>query len=159
MLKRISLLFFVPLSLLCAQTQSEMNAQARADFERADAELHKTYDALLARLTDAETKQRLEASQRAWIAFCDAEASFAADQVRGGSTAPVWRYVSMTESTEQRIRRLKNAIRSAPRHVTRALRERVNVAAEPASYSNIALGEADPPSLKTWRRVASLAGV
>ena len=111
MLKRISLLIIAPLTLLCAQTQSEMNTQARSEFERADAELHKTYDALLARLSDAESKQKLEASQRAWIAFRDAEASFAADQVRGGSAAPVLRYVSMTESTEQRIKQLKNAFR------------------------------------------------
>lgn len=108
MLKRISLLVVVPLSLLCAQTQSEMNAQARADFERADAELHKTYDALLARLSDAESKKKLEDSQRAWIAFRDAQAAFEADQVRGGSAAPVLRYTSMTESTEQRIKQLKS---------------------------------------------------
>ena len=87
------------------------SAGPRAEFERADAELHKTYDALLARLPDAESKKKLEDSQRAWIAFRDAEASFAADQVRGGSAAPVLRYTSMTESTEQRIKQLKNAFR------------------------------------------------
>ena len=108
MLKRILLLIAVPVVLLCAQTQSEMNAQARADFERADAELNKTYKALLTRLSDAESKKKLEDSQRAWIAFRDAEASFAADQVRGGSAAPVLRYASMTESTEQRIKQLKS---------------------------------------------------
>ena len=108
MLKRILLLIAVPIALLCAQTPSEMNAQARAEFERADAELNKTYKALLARLSDAESKKKLEESQRAWIAFRDAEASFAADQVRGGSAAPVLRYMSMTESTEQRIKQLKS---------------------------------------------------
>ena len=60
MLKRILLLIAVPVALLCAQTQSEMNAQARAEFERADAELNKTYKALLARLSDAESKKKLE---------------------------------------------------------------------------------------------------
>src|SRR5438045_5576037 len=99
MLKRISLLVAVPVALVSAQTQSAMNGQARAEFERVDAELHKTYDALLARLPDAESKRKLEVSQRAWIAFRDAEASFAADQVRGGSAAPVVRYTTMTEST------------------------------------------------------------
>jgi uncharacterized protein YecT (DUF1311 family) len=108
MLKRISLLFAVPVALVCAQTQSAMNEQARAQFERADAELHGTYDALLARLPDAESKRKLEVSQRAWIAFRDAEAAFAADQVRGGSAAPVARYTSMTQSTEQRIKQLKS---------------------------------------------------
>ena len=108
MLKRISLLVVVPIAMLCAQTQSAMNAQARADFERADAELNKTYTALLARLPDAESKQKLQESQRAWIAFRDAEASFAADQVRGGTAAPTVRYSSMTECTAQRIKQLKS---------------------------------------------------
>ena len=110
MLKRIMLLVAVPVALLCAQTQSEMNARARAEFERADSELNKTYKALLARLPDVESKQKLKDSQRAWIAFRDAEASFAADQVRGGSAAPVLRYTSMTESSEQRIKQLQSDI-------------------------------------------------
>jgi uncharacterized protein YecT (DUF1311 family) len=108
MLKRILLLLVVPVVLLQAQTQSQMNAQARAEFERADTVLNKTCKALLARLPDAASKQKLQDSQRAWIAFRDAEASFAADQVRGGSAAPVFRYASMTESTEQRIKQLKS---------------------------------------------------
>ena len=109
MLKRTFLLLAVPAVLLCSQTQSEMNAQARAEFERVDAELNKTYKALLARLPDAESKRKLQESQRAWIAFRDAEASFAADQVRSGSAAPVVRYASMTQSTQQRIKQLRNA--------------------------------------------------
>src|SRR3954467_3104078 len=112
MLKRILLLVAIPVVLLCAQTQSQMNAQARAEFERTDAELNKTYKTLLARLPDAESKQKLQESQRAWIAFRDAEASFAADQVRGGSATPVVRYTSMTKSTEQRIKQLKNAFQN-----------------------------------------------
>ncbi len=108
MIKRTLLLIVVPVALLCAQTQSQMNAQARAEFERADAELNKTYKTLLARLPDAESKQKLQNSQRAWIAFRDAEASFATDQIRGGSASPVVRYTSMTESTEQRIKQLKS---------------------------------------------------
>ena len=107
MLKAILLLVAVPVVLLFAQTQSQMNAQARAEFERTDAELNKTYKALLARIPDAESRQKLQDSQRAWIGFRDAEASFAADQVRGGSAAPVVRYTTMTESTEQRIKQSK----------------------------------------------------
>jgi uncharacterized protein YecT (DUF1311 family) len=109
MLKRASVLLLVPLGALFAQTQSEMNAQARADFERAEAELNRTYHVLLARLPDAESKRKLQDSQRAWIAFRDAQASFEADQLRGGSAAPVVRYASMTESTQQRIKQLKSA--------------------------------------------------
>jgi uncharacterized protein YecT (DUF1311 family) len=90
-----------------AQTQAEMNAQARGKFQQADAELNKTYEALLKKLPDAESKEKLKESQRAWLAFRDAEAASAADEARGGSMAPTLRYATMTELTEQRTKQLK----------------------------------------------------
>jgi uncharacterized protein YecT (DUF1311 family) len=99
--------FCFALSSVHAQTQAEMNAQARKDFDQADAELNKVYQSLLAKLADTEAKNKLRESQRAWIAFRDAEAALAADQVRGGSAAPVLRWTSMTQTTEQRIKQLK----------------------------------------------------
>ena len=90
-----------------AQTQAAMNAEAHADFVKADAELNKTYEALLKKLPDAESKEKLKQSQRAWLAFRDAEAAFAADEARGGSMAPTIRYGTMTELTEQRTKQLK----------------------------------------------------
>jgi uncharacterized protein YecT (DUF1311 family) len=97
----------LPTSHASAQTQAEMNHQAAKDFHKADAELNSTYAALMAKLPDAESKRKLKESQRAWIAFRDAEAAFAADQFRGGSAAPVLRWTSMTETTEERIKQLK----------------------------------------------------
>jgi uncharacterized protein YecT (DUF1311 family) len=99
---------FIAAMQVQAQTQAAMNAQARAEFEKADAELNKTYEALLAKLPDAGSKQKLKESQRAWLAFRDAEAAFAADQARGGSMAPTIRYETMTELTQQRIKQLKS---------------------------------------------------
>lgn len=84
-----------------------MNAEARAEFERADAELNKIYEALLTKLPDAESKEKLKQSQRAWLAFRDAEAAFAADHERGGSMAPTIRYETITELTQERIKQLK----------------------------------------------------
>jgi Lysozyme inhibitor LprI len=55
---------------------------------------------------DAETKEKLKQSQRAWLAFRDAEAAFSADQARGGSMVPTLRYETMTELTQQRIKQL-----------------------------------------------------
>jgi uncharacterized protein YecT (DUF1311 family) len=95
------------ISLIHAQTQAAMNAQSRAEFEQADAELNKTYQAVLKKLSDAESKDKLKQSQQAWLAFRDAEAAFAADQARGGSIAPTIRYETMTELTQQRIKQLK----------------------------------------------------
>ena len=87
-----------------------MNRQAAKDFERADTELNKTYEALLRKLPDAESKQKLKESQRAWLAFRDAEAALAADQARGGSMAPIVRYETMAELTQQRIKQLKTRL-------------------------------------------------
>jgi uncharacterized protein YecT (DUF1311 family) len=94
----------IPVAQIHAQTQAAMNAEAWADFKKADAELNKTYEALLKKLPDAESKQKLKESQRAWVAFRDAEAAFAAG---GGTMAPTLRYATMTELTEQRIKQLK----------------------------------------------------
>src|SRR5438128_7857579 len=98
----------LPTSHANAQSQAEMNRQAAKDFEKVDAELNNTYEALLNKLPDAESKQKLKESQRAWLAFRDAETELAADQARGGSMAPTIRYETMTELTQQRIKQLKS---------------------------------------------------
>jgi uncharacterized protein YecT (DUF1311 family) len=87
-----------------------MNAQIRADFARADAELNKTYKAILTKLPDAESKQKLKDAQRVWIASRDAEAARAAKEAEGGSMAPTIRYETMTEFTQQRIKQLKSRL-------------------------------------------------
>jgi len=96
-----------------------MNTQARAEFQRTDAELNKTYEGLLKKLPDAETKEKLRESQRAWLAFRDAEAAFAADEAHGGSMAPTLRYATMTELTEQRTKQLKAEQAPASQRIVR----------------------------------------
>ena len=88
----IAALVAFPTSHANARSQPELNRQAAKDLEKADTELNKTYEALLRKLPDAESKEKLKQSQRAWLAFRDAEAAFASDQVRGGSMAPTIRY-------------------------------------------------------------------
>ena len=56
----VILSLFISVMHVQAQTQAAMNAQVRAEFEQADAELNKTYEALLAKLPDAESKQKLK---------------------------------------------------------------------------------------------------
>ncbi len=61
-LSRVFALLFwllIPIAHIHAQTQAAMNAQARSDFAQADAQLNKTYEALLTKLPDAESKQKL----------------------------------------------------------------------------------------------------
>ena len=85
-----------------------MNAQARADFQRADADLNKTYQSVLAKLPTVESKQKLREAQRAWVVSRDAEAAHAAKEAAdGGSMAPTLRYATMTHLTQERVKELK----------------------------------------------------
>jgi len=104
----ISLL--IPLAQIHAQTQGSMNAQARADFQRADADLNKTYQSILAKLPTVESKQKLREAQRAWVVSRDAEAARAAKEAAGGSMAPTLRYETMTRLTRDRINELNNMV-------------------------------------------------
>jgi uncharacterized protein YecT (DUF1311 family) len=93
-----------------AQSQASMNAVARSDFARADADLNKTYQSVLAKLPTAESKQKVREKQRAWIVSRDAEAARAAKEAEGGSMASTLRYEKMTELTRKRITELKPMI-------------------------------------------------
>jgi uncharacterized protein YecT (DUF1311 family) len=101
---------FFPVTQIHAQTQAEMNATAREDFARADADLNKTYQAVLAKLVDSESKQKLKEKQRAWVASRDAEAARAAKEADGGSMAPTLRYETMTHLTRERIKELNSML-------------------------------------------------
>jgi uncharacterized protein YecT (DUF1311 family) len=103
-------LLLLPLAPLQAQTQPSMNAQARADFQRADADLNKAYQSVLAKLPTVERKQKLREAQRAWVVSRDAEAARAAKEADGGSMAPTLRYETMTRLTRERINELNNMV-------------------------------------------------
>ena len=96
-----------------AHTQAAMNAQARAEFHRADADLNKTYQSVLAKLPTIESKQKLREAQRAWVASRDAEAARAAKETEGGSMAPILHYQTMTNLTRKRITELKAMVDEA----------------------------------------------
>lgn len=105
----LTIIVFAVSSTLHAQSQSEMNAQAARDAARADRELNKVYKEVLAPLDD-EGAKLLKASQRAWIAFRDAEAESAADEARGGSMAPLLYSGTVARLTEQRTQMLKQRL-------------------------------------------------
>ncbi len=100
----------LPMSDLHAQNQHEMNQQAFEDFQKADAELNKTYNRLLAKLDDIG-KQKLRAAQRAWVAFRDAQAEFEADDMRDGSAAPLLHSGSRARNTRDRTAALKEHLK------------------------------------------------
>src|SRR6266436_1236024 len=103
----IAALVAFPTSHANAQSQAEMNRQAAKDFEKADAELNSTYAALMAKLPDADSKQKLKEKQRAWVASRDAEVARATNEANGGSMAPMLRYETLTHLTRERIKELE----------------------------------------------------
>ena len=104
------------------QTQSEMNACAAIDFERADAELNAAYRAAIAhaRASDRDPLSRppegderpgeeasLREAQRAWIAFRDAHCRLQGYEARGGSMEPMIYDGCRAEVTRARTAQLR----------------------------------------------------
>ena len=104
------------LSLPCpapafAQSQGEMNRTAADDYKKSDAELNRVYKKLMAK-QDATGAAKLRKSQRAWIAFRDAEMAFAGDEFRGGSAEPLSIYGAGNRLTQARIKQLNAYLES-----------------------------------------------
>ncbi len=60
-----------------------MDICAGADFKASDAKLNTDYGEIMKRLSDdADARKLLQESQRAWIAFRDAECKFSSSGVR-----------------------------------------------------------------------------
>lgn len=99
-----SLLAALPAS---AQSQMEMNQDARKNFEQADVELNKVYKELTAKL-DEESLAIIKKSQKAWVAHRDAGAEFFADlDARGGSMYPMIYNGRRAGITKKRVAELK----------------------------------------------------
>lgn len=97
-----------------AQNQGEMNREAAAEFEAADATLNKVYKQFIDKLDD-EGKEKLKIAQRAWVQFRDAQSDFEADsEARGGSMAPLIYNGARKRLTDARIKELKAALKEQP---------------------------------------------
>ena len=83
------------------QTQTEMNHCAGQMYEVADAALNETYNEVRSHLDEAGQAQ-LVATQRAWIAFRDAECTFRSRGVEGGTIYSMIYSGCLTTLTEQR---------------------------------------------------------
>lgn len=123
---RVLSFFVAGLGLLCAglviaptaavaQTQMQMNADALADFKRTDKALTVVFNHVAQGLPPV-TRKKLQAAEKAWAAFRDAEAGFSASmKVEGGSLYPTAYNDARTDLTRQRIKRLKKiAFKRAP---------------------------------------------
>jgi len=92
----------------CSQEVStaEMQTCANRLYQEADAELNQVYRQLIAQLP-AQRKTQLKASQQAWLAFRDKNATFAASVAEGGSIASLVGVTELTAMTRSRTEQLR----------------------------------------------------
>ncbi|TIO76704.1 MAG: lysozyme inhibitor LprI family protein [Mesorhizobium sp.] len=86
-------------------SQQMMNICANADYEAADAKLNAAYKELFGS-NDEKAQKLLQAAQRAWIAFRDAECAYSAADSEGGSIHPMEVSQCLTELTNERTKQL-----------------------------------------------------
>jgi uncharacterized protein YecT (DUF1311 family) len=96
--------------------QSTMTRCAGIDFEKADAELNRIWPGLKKEAQEADAEafdgnggylDALMASQRAWLAYRDAECAWQGFEARGGSMEPMLVNACLAEKTIQRIKELQ----------------------------------------------------
>jgi uncharacterized protein YecT (DUF1311 family) len=103
-------LILAPFAL--AQTQAEMNLQAKADFERADRELNQAYSKLQKASADVPGYQEsLKTAQRLWVQFRDASAESECFLSQGGSVYPLCYSMALTNQTQKRTADLKQMLK------------------------------------------------
>jgi uncharacterized protein YecT (DUF1311 family) len=89
------------------ETQSGMTICASADFAASDRQLNATYGEIMKRLADDQAgRKRLQAAQRAWVSFRDAECEFQTAMTIGGSIHPMLVAQCRTELTDGRTKQL-----------------------------------------------------
>lgn len=98
-----------------AQTQAAMNACAAEELQRADAELNRTYRALMAKIAQhPDTAAKIKSAQLAWLVFRDAylEAMYPASdkQAEYGSMYPLELALLRAKLTRQQIAALKDLL-------------------------------------------------
>jgi uncharacterized protein YecT (DUF1311 family) len=111
---RVLPLLFLTFSALTAlaQTQAQMDREACAEYQKADAELNRVYQQVLGEYkADALFVEKLRGAQRAWLVYRDAqlEALYPArDPQRAyGSVHRMCRCQALTELTLQRVEELR----------------------------------------------------
>ena len=96
-----------------AQTQAELNRDACATYDNADAEMNRTYKQILDKYQrDNVFIEKLKTAQRAWIKFRDAdlESLYPNTPSAYGSINPMCRCIALAELTTERTKSLKRWI-------------------------------------------------
>jgi uncharacterized protein YecT (DUF1311 family) len=94
-----------------AADQATLNACADKALKASDAELNTVYKQITHRLADdPDTTKQLVAAQRAWIAFRDAQCTFASSGTSGGSAYPMVHAMCLDDLTRGRVDQLKTLL-------------------------------------------------
>ena len=88
-------------------TQQGMNRCAQDEYEKADAELNRVYQQVMAKLP-TDHGQKLKTAQLAWIQFRDAVCDCKAFTFDGGSLQPLTNFTCLSSETQYRIKQLKS---------------------------------------------------
>ena len=108
-----------PLNCLDPQDQMTMTQCAGLDFEKADNGLNAIWPALKAQAIEDDknegkglhdTEDALMASQRAWLAFRDAECKWQGFAAHGGSMEPMLVNMCAAKLTRDRIKQLQTGV-------------------------------------------------
>lgn len=108
--------YLIVLALFCccniswAQTQSEMNATAHAQYKKADAQLNKVYKQLMS-ILDKKEKPLLIQAEKDWIKYRDSHCKFEVSPSEGGSIQPLIYSNCLEELTRKRIAEIKVSIK------------------------------------------------
>ncbi|BBS12859.1 TPA: DUF1311 domain-containing protein [Klebsiella aerogenes] len=84
-----------------ANTQTEMNQCAAAQYQAADKKLNETWQQALKRAS-GQQQELLKKAQQAWISLRDADCSFLASGAEGGSMQPMLISQCMTDKSVER---------------------------------------------------------
>ena len=114
-MKKIILLsvFSVLFVSLFGQNQAEMNAKAKAEYEKVDKELNQVYEKLVQDYkSDTVFIKSTKEAQRQWVKFRDAQVKmkYPAYKDAGESVLPMCRNYYLKELTANRIKELKQWI-------------------------------------------------
>ncbi|AVJ29707.1 lysozyme inhibitor LprI family protein [Achromobacter spanius] len=91
-----------------ASTQTDMNLCADQAYRQSDAELNAAYKEATARLKDnKDALTQLQAAQKAWLFFRDAECAFSSTGVTGGSAYPMVLSMCLDKLTKVRTKELR----------------------------------------------------
>ncbi|CNH95702.1 MULTISPECIES: lysozyme inhibitor LprI family protein [Yersinia] len=90
-----------------AVTQLDMNQCANSDYKKADAELNRIYQDVLAKTSVAQ-RPLLKSAQLTWIKYRDADCTFQSSATEGGSVHPMIISACLTQKTKERTALLKS---------------------------------------------------